>query len=214
MSSAGSRRLVDRYRVRLAISRVLRNMPWQAGRVGEDKRYLDVGCGDNTHEAFVNLDYIWNPGIDVCWDIVKKPFPFPDNRFEGIYTEHCLEHIPLDACQRNLQEFHRMLKPGGRVRIIVPDGELLFNIYHERRNGGDRRLPHEDGYDTMMQAINGVFRNHGHLFIYDFETMKLMLERAGFHEIECMSYRQGRLPELVHDSEVRSRESLYVEAVK
>lgn len=214
MSSASGKRLVDRYRVRLVISRLLRNRYWQARRLPEGKRYLDVGCGGNTHPEFVNLDYIWNPGIDVCWDIVKRAYPFPDNRFEGIYTEHCLEHIPLEACERNLKEFHRMLRPGGRVRIIVPDGELLFEIYRERRAGGQRRMPHEDGYDTMMQAINGVFRNHGHLFIYDFETMRLMLERSGFRNIECLAFKQGHDPALLHDSEMRSRESLYVEAVK
>lgn len=208
------RRLIDRYKVQLAISALIRNAGWQVRRVPAGKRFLDVGCGTNTHAEFVNLDYIWNPGIDVCWDIVRQAYPFPDERFDGIYTEHCLEHIPLEACERNLREFHRMLRPGGRVRIVVPDGEMLIDIYKDRRNGGSRRMPHEDGYDTMMQCINGVFRNHGHQFIYDLETMRLLLERSGFRNVERMAYKQGRDPALINDSEVRSRESLYVEAVK
>ncbi|HMQ75511.1 MAG TPA: methyltransferase domain-containing protein [Flavobacteriales bacterium] len=208
------RRLIDRYKVQLTISALIRNAGWQVRRVPAGKRFLDVGCGTNTHAEFVNLDYIWSPGIDVCWDIVRRTYPFPDGRFEGIYTEHCLEHIPLEACERNLREFHRMLKPGGRVRIVVPDGEMLIDIYKDRRNGGSRRMPHEDGYDTMMQCINGVFRNHGHLFIYDLETMKLLLERSGFRNVERMAYKQGHEAALINDSEVRSRESLYVEAVK
>jgi len=209
-----SRRITDFYKVQRAISALIRNNTVLTKRGLDHKEYLDVGCGNNTGPDFVNLDYFWNPGIDVCWDITTKALPFGNDRFKGIYTEHCLEHIGLEDCERNIQEFHRILKPGGRVRIIVPDGEMLFEIYHERRNGGDRRMPHEDGYSSMMQSINGVFRNHGHQFIYDFETMRLLLERNGFKNVEKLAYQKGHDPRLIRDTETRSRESLYVEAVK
>jgi len=67
------------------------------------KKFLNVGCGPNTN--FINLDYSWIPGVDVCWDITKKKYPFEDNVFEGIFTEHCLEHISLDACKKTFQNF-------------------------------------------------------------------------------------------------------------
>src|SRR5262249_12701965 len=87
----------------------------------KDKVLLNIGCGPFPKEEFVNLDYEWRPFIDVCWDITAKKYPFPDNSMEGIYTEHCLEHIPYEKCFENLKEFHRLLKPGGTLRIIVPD---------------------------------------------------------------------------------------------
>ena len=213
-STTMGKRITEYYKVQRFWSGLIRNKGYQVSKKLDGKDYLDVGCGNNTDPSYVNLDYFWNPGMDVCWDITRKALPFPEGRFSGIYTEHCLEHIALADCERNLKEFHRVLKPGGRLRVIVPDGEMLFGIYHERRNGGTRKMPHESGYSTMMQCINGVFRNHGHQFIYDFETMRLLLERNGFKNVEKMSFQKGHDPRLIKDTASRSEESLYVEAVK
>ena len=177
--------------------------------------YLDVGCGPFVNQKdFVNLDYEWRPGVQVCWDIVRRKYPFPSNRFRGIYTEHCLEHIPLDSLDNNLAEFYRMLMPGGRIRIVVPDGELYFDIYQRQKLGSAEKMPYQEAYISPMARINGLFRNHGHQFIYDFETMRLLLERNGFKNVEKMSFQQGHDPRLIKDTASRSEESLYVEAVK
>jgi predicted SAM-dependent methyltransferase len=176
------------------------------------KVLLNVGCGPNPKEEFINLDYIWSPNIDICWDITKKNYPLADHSLEGIYTEHCLEHIPLEDCEKNLAEFHRLLKPGATLRVVVPDGEIYLDIYQRRKNGENIKMPHEEGYISPMARINGIFRNHGHLFIYDFETMKLLLTKVGFKDIKKESFRKGRDPRLLIDLEWRENESLYVEA--
>src|ERR1700759_1535998 len=72
----------------------------------QDKKLLNIGCGPFDKEEFINLDYGWTPNIDVCWDITKKNYPFADGSLEGIFTEHCLEHIPYEKCINNLQEFY------------------------------------------------------------------------------------------------------------
>ena len=43
----------------------------------KDLEYSDIGCGPNTSSVFVNLDYLWSPQIDVCWDLTKKNYLFP-----------------------------------------------------------------------------------------------------------------------------------------
>lgn len=177
-------------------------------------QYLNIGCGPNPMKDHVNLDYAWTPDIDICWDITRKPYPLADGSLQGIYTEHCLEHISYADCFRNLQEFKRMLRPGGVVRIVVPDGELYFDLYRRRRQGETVTLPYEEGYDTAMHRINGIFRNHGHQFIYDFETFSHLLKKAGFTQIERKSFGTGRDPQLLVDTADRAFESLYVEAVK
>src|SRR5882757_10959899 len=73
----------------------------------KNKVLLNVGCGPFWKEEFINLDYSWNPTIDVCWNITTKSYPFPDASIEGIFTEHCLEHIPYEKCFENLNEFYR-----------------------------------------------------------------------------------------------------------
>jgi hypothetical protein len=75
-------------------------------------------------------------------------------------------------------------------------------------------MPYEETYISPMHRINGIFRNYGHQFIYDFETARLLLEEAGFTEITKQSFGKGRLDALLKDSKHREHESLYVEAVK
>lgn len=209
-----SRPITSYAKVRQWISAVRRGGEWQVKGKLNDRKYLDVGCGFNASPKFVNLDYEWLPNVDVVWDIVKKKYPFPDNRFEGIYTEHCLEHIPFEACEENIREFYRMLKPGGILRIIVPDGELYVDIYNRKKQGEDVKMPFEENYISPMHRINGIFRNHGHLFIYDFETFRVLLTRNGFKNVRKMSFGQSANPELLNDTPERAIESLYVEAEK
>lgn len=171
--------------------------------------YLNVGCGPNARPNFINLDYHWAPGVNICWDITKKPLPIKDNSIMGIHTEHCLEHLSMEGCEYALKEFYRVLNPGGAARIIVPDGEIYLKNYSE-----GKQVPYADKYLTPMQAVNRVFYKDHHRFIYDFETMKLLLLRAGFSKVEKLSYKVGR-PALVElDTPWREVESLYVEAVK
>ncbi|MCP5099996.1 MAG: methyltransferase domain-containing protein [Chloroflexi bacterium] len=181
------------------------------------KEYLDVGCGNNTHDIFINLDYVWHPNIDICWDITKG-IPLPDNAIKGIYSEHCIEHIPLTDAIGVFAEFTRLLMPGGNIRIVVPDGELYVKRYLARHNKVDNiPFPYEyqdpvNGLYTPMMSLNRIFRKWGHMFIYDFESLQVLLSQYGFVDIKRETYMSGRNQNLLNDTESRAEESLYVEA--
>lgn len=177
-------------------------------------QYLNVGCSSNIHSGFIHLDYSWHDRIDICWDINKLPYPLKSNTLKGIYTEHCLEHIPFGSFQKNIAEFFRLLAPGGTLRLIMPDGEKYIDWYKDIKNGIPRESLYGQLRPTPMMNINDVFRNYGHQFIYDFETVVLILKETGFTEIQKMAYQQGRDPILLLDLERRANESLYVEAIK
>jgi predicted SAM-dependent methyltransferase len=213
MKFSFNRKLTSYAKVQIEISQIIRGTRIfiNKNRI-RDKLMLNVGCGPNPRKDFINLDYNWSPGIDICWDITKKKYPLKNHSLEGIFTEHCLEHISLQDCEKNLSEFHQLLKPGGTLRIVVPDGELYVDIYQRRKNGENIKMPHEQGYITPMARINGIFRNHGHQFIYDFDTFKILLEKADFRNIKKEAFMKGRDPRLLIDMEWRSDESLYVEA--
>jgi predicted SAM-dependent methyltransferase len=209
------RKITSYSKVRIVISNIIRCSTLFINKEKISKStLLNVGCGPNIFDNFISLDWGWIPKIDICWDITRKPYPLKDNSLDGIFTEHCLEHISFADCEKNLREFYRILKPGGTIRIVVPDGELYADIYHRRKNGEEIYMPYEreEGYITPMARMNGIFRNHGHQFIYDFETFSYQLKKTGFKDIKKETFAHGRDPRLLIDVVWRSDESLYVEA--
>lgn len=111
-----------------------------------------------------------------------------------------------------------MLEEQGRVRIVVPDGEKWLEAYvtgdpEKWEELGCEDLP--DDMPTEMSMINHVFHQDGeHKFIYDFETLYIHLKRAGFKNVNKMSYGESEDEELCLDSKKHAPYSLYVEAEK
>ncbi|WP_395747004.1 class I SAM-dependent methyltransferase [Prosthecobacter sp.] len=177
--------------------------------------YLNVGCGKRAREGFVNLDYTWQPGVNLLWDLYWR-LPFADGTLRGIYTEHCLEHLPFTLVTGHiLREFHRTLAPGGRLRLIVPDGGLYLNLYAQAQADPATAFPYpNEEFVTPMMHVNRCFRDYDHLYAYDFATFRHFLLKAGFSEVVRQSFRQGGDATLLLDAPERAPESLYIEAVR
>lgn len=79
---------------------------------------LNLGAGSDVRKDCVNLDINPGPGIDVVHDLNVFPYPFGDDEFDEIIAYSILEHV--DDLVRTMDELHRILKPGGRLDIIVP----------------------------------------------------------------------------------------------
>ncbi len=79
---------------------------------------LDVGCGINKYPGSLGLD--WNPNTraDVIADLDHFPFPFRDNAFREVRATHVIEHVA--DVMKTMEEFHRLLAPGGRAVITTP----------------------------------------------------------------------------------------------
>lgn len=218
------RPLGDYQKIRVLVGLLLRNRRFQARRVSRQSAYLNAGCGPKLAAGFVNLDYRWVPGVDVVWDL-RRPLPFPDHRFRGAYSEHCIEHFDETALQELLGEFYRVLQPGGRLRLVVPSLEIHARAYVAALEQGIRTG--RDGEDdTAAQAINRVFYegharmksthwvHDGHHFVHDLASLGRQLRAAGFVAIARAACQVGSDPMLLIDQEERRGESLYVEAVK
>jgi predicted SAM-dependent methyltransferase len=212
-------------KVQAWVGRAIRNRGCQLrrGRIA-DLKYLDVGCGRNTHDAFINLDYFWHPQVDVCWD-VRRGLPFPDQSMRGVFSEHCLEHFPLPAGQAILREILRVLLPGGTVRLVVPDGELYLRTYFQQVFGDkSQHFPFQEAESrqplwTPMASVNRVFYQDrespfGHRTIYDFALLSTLLRDCGYATIQKCRFGEGRDGRLLIDTPARAIESLYVEATK
>lgn len=82
------------------------------------------------HPDWVNLDSsVSAPGV-IRHDL-RRGLPFPDASFDAAYGSHVLEHLQPEAAARLLRECHRVLKPGGIARIVVPDLEAIARLYLE-----------------------------------------------------------------------------------
>lgn len=84
---------------------------------------LNVGCGKNIRDGWINIDIMPLPGVDVVFDLetcVVKQLPFDDDSVDEIFMSHTLEHIsnalPL------MEELHRVAKNGAIMEIRVPHG--------------------------------------------------------------------------------------------
>jgi SAM-dependent methyltransferase len=81
-------------------------------------RVLDVGCGLNKLPGAIGLDRNPRTRADVLADLDRFPYPFCDNSFDALQAIHVIEH--LSDVVRALEEFHRLVRSGGRVTIVTP----------------------------------------------------------------------------------------------
>jgi len=79
---------------------------------------INLGCGKDIREGWVNVDRVKIDGVDIVHDLNKFPYPFKSNSADYISMKHILEH--LDDIPKVMEEIHRILKPYGKVEIIVP----------------------------------------------------------------------------------------------
>jgi predicted SAM-dependent methyltransferase len=93
-------------------------------------RRLQLGCGGRFHPAWVNLDLRPLHSSVESHD-VTGPLPFPDRHFDAVYHAHLLEHLPRASALPFVRECLRVLKPGGVLRVVVPDLEQIARLYLE-----------------------------------------------------------------------------------
>lgn len=185
--------------------------------------YLQVGSGGRIMAGFVNMDLMPSPGA-IRADIGRR-IPVSDRSVKGLFAEHVFEHLDYEVeVTRFLAECRRVMLPGGRIRIVVPDAGAYIAAYasgHWEEYTRMRPLleGHRDFwlgavYRTRMELINAVFRQgKEHKYAYDAETLILVLQTAGFIKVERQHFGQGGDPALLIDTPERASESLYVEAV-
>lgn len=93
-------------------------------------KYLNLGCGIyySTQEEWTNLDFV-SSGNKVLRHNLLNGIPFEDNTFDAVYHSHVLEHFTKEDGEAFTAECFRVLKPGGVLRIVLPDLEGIMRNY-------------------------------------------------------------------------------------
>ena len=102
----------------------------QAIDLRRQQALLNIGCGEHFHPAWANIDLAPQHPSITAHD-VKTRLPFGDHSFDAVYHSHVLEHLSPESGQFCIQECYRVLKPGGVLRIVVPDLERIAELYIE-----------------------------------------------------------------------------------
>ncbi len=170
---------------------------------------LHLGSSANRLPGWVNIDLL-RPGrrLDLYWDL-RRGLPFPSGSVEAIFAEHLIEHLTYGQGTVLLRECARVLRPGGVLRIGVPDLDRYVASYLGQDDLIERVRP---GRPTRAIALGELFFLHGHRCMYDFETLCRACVDSGFSTVERSAFGDGRI-QPAPDSPSRRDETLYVDAL-
>jgi SAM-dependent methyltransferase len=168
---------------------------------------LNLGCGERTPRGWLNVDYSvgarlgWIPGVPrigralgvfrLSWSPeifvhdLRRAFPWDDDSAEVIYSSHTLEHLSPGEGRRFMRECHRVLRPGGLIRIVVPDLRATVEGYLAGKVSSLEFLdalsadPVQPG-DGRFKRLLAPHVRFPHRCMYDADTLPELMRAAGF----------------------------------
>jgi predicted SAM-dependent methyltransferase len=177
---------------------------------------LNLGCGPHIFPGWVNADDygfkrgLREPAFRPNWRLdITRPWRCAANHWDGVFTEHVLEHVSYSQAIVVMRECLRTLKPGAWLRISVPDLGAYVSFYQ-----GKASPPEFAGFPHPAVGVSFLTQMHLHRSAWDADLMMRILTELGFIEARCAAFGVGADPRLVRDDPDKAHESLYVEARK
>ena len=123
-------------------------------------RISDARYGDHRTGVFRRIYYL----------DVSRPFPYEEAAFDYVFTSHMLEHLHPDDGTACMAEVHRVLRPGGLVRVGIPDLDLHVERY-------DPRDP--DALLSSLYSYQSGSREPSHRWWYNEHSLAALFEGRG-----------------------------------
>ena len=222
-------------------------MPFPASGPNRAWVRLNLGCGPIQPSGWINVDgsnrallasrFSWLDRLLVALRVasptefnasttyanLRRRFPVEAGSVDAIYMGEILEHFTQDEGERVVGECYRVLKPGGLLRIRVPDNARFWQNYLLDYQS-IRQQPREGWSLAHTRWIKMYFdelcvrrprpwqsMTHYHKWMYDEISLTLLVERVGFRNVERMGFRQSAIPGI---DEVEARDDLIIEAIR
>jgi len=138
---------------------------------------LNLGCGADHRAGYVNVDLFTKADRQ---DNIVTLATFEDASADEILAHHSLEHLSYADGRAALARWRAVLKPGGKLVVVVPDVIMMMRLFLEFWDRRDPRL-----WDFRAKTIWGN-QNHGgefHRWGFDEAHLREALESAGFVDI-------------------------------
>lgn len=158
--------------------------------------------------------------------------PLDDKTCSIIFCSHVFEHIPHHKLEHVLVEFNRILEKNGTVRLLTPDLYVLAKAYVEKDREMFEKLISEDENVRTDLGLGGTFMNfiispgqdtalfnrsltefiggYGHVYLYDFEMLKTLLERYGF-KAEQKKFCESNIQDFSEPLHIEGMDSVWVD---
>ena len=156
------------------------------------KPKIQIGAGPSNAAGWLNTDIEPTPGQ--AYLDATKPMPFPDGSVYYIFGEHVIEHVDIDDAIAFFKEAHRVLAPGGKIRMVTPNLSQFITLFNEQDPEHSpktsqfvaRKLAStswEKTIDPACLILNNEMHAFGHMFLYTPAMLKESYRRAGFSDI-------------------------------
>jgi SAM-dependent methyltransferase len=176
-------------------------------------RRLHWGCGPITPYGWVNSDIQRGPGVDVVADI-RAGLPLAENAFDYIVSIHTLPELAYDEQDHALLELRRVLRPGGVLRLSLPDFDKAVQAY-TAKDIDYFMIPDEVAKTLSGKMIVQLLWYGRSRCLFTREFVLELLTRCGFQSIQFCGFGQtaSEYPGIV-ELDDRELESFFVEARK
>ena len=141
---------------------------------------LHLGCGTKHIDDFINIDLRYLPGVDEVNNI-RFLRNYKNNSVDEIYSCHVLEHFGRWEYKEVLRRWFEILRPGGVLRLAVPDFEAICKHYSKTQN-----------LQSLMGLLYGGqdYNENYHYVAFDFSTLSKDLKQIGFSNISHYDYKK------------------------
>lgn len=140
----------------------------------DGKILIHLGCGDIASPEFINVDARPGRRVHYVCDVTNLSI-FDDSYADLVYACHVLEHICHNALRKTLWEWRRILKPGGILRLSVPDLDKILHIYESCSC---------DIHSILSPLMGGQEHKYNtHYCVFNHKYLSERLKEVGFREI-------------------------------
>ena len=138
---------------------------------------LNLGCGHIPIDEYINVDARKITGVDLVADVTK--LPFEDNTVDEIYCAHLVEHFTdLHLNKEILPHWYAILKPGSKLKIIVPDSESMSYAFT------NNEMPFEDFRLVTFGAQD--YTGDFHYNMFSAKSLCDILKNSGLKNIKLI----------------------------